>query len=56
MLKLDLNSEWKYRHLGAEADEWKTVTLPHDAMIGEKRSMESNGGTNTGWYEEVDYE
>ena len=56
MLKLDFNSEWKYRHLGAEADEWKTVTLPHDAMIGEKRSMDSNGGTNTGWYEEFDYE
>ena len=34
----------------------KTVTLPHDAMLAERRTALSAGGTNTGWYEGHDYE
>ena len=56
MVKLDFNNAWKYRHLGAENEPFITVTLPHDAAISEKRSQNSNGGTNTGWFEEYDYE
>ncbi|MCM1368722.1 MAG: glycoside hydrolase family 2, partial [Roseburia sp.] len=56
MIKIDFNTDWKYRHLDAEGEPWVGVTLPHDAMIGEKRSYKSNGGTNTGWYEDYDYE
>ena len=56
MVKLDFNNAWKYRHLGAENEPFIAVTLPHDAAISEKRSQNSNGGTNTGWFEEYDYE
>lgn len=31
------------------------MTLPHDAMLHEKRNNDSLGGTNTGWYEADDY-
>lgn len=31
------------------------VTLPHDAMLSEKRRYDSRGGKNTGWYEGGDY-
>lgn len=31
------------------------VTLPHDAMLSEKRTPESAGGKNTGWVESNDY-
>ncbi len=31
------------------------VTLPHDAMLSEKRTYDSKGGKNTGWYEGGDY-
>ena len=46
---------WTCRHLGDTAPG-KTVTLPHDAMLAEPRTALSAGGTNTGWYEEYDYE
>lgn len=54
MLTIDFNSDWKYRHLG-EGD-WMAVTLPHDAMIGEKRSSDCASGTNACWFEGHDYE
>lgn len=53
MSKLNFNENWQYGHLG---EEWrKSVTLPHDAMIYEKRTPDSPGGKNTGWYEGYDY-
>ncbi len=55
MKKISFNDSWKYRHLGTE-DAWTEVTLPHDAMRYEKRSMESRGIHNIGWYEGYDYE
>ena len=46
---------WTCRHLGDTAPG-KPVTLPHDAMLAEPRTVLSAGGTNTGWYEGYDYE
>lgn len=54
MERKDFNGGWRVRPLGG--DRWDNVTLPHDAMIGEKRSMQSAGGVNTGWIEAHDYE
>ena len=31
------------------------VTIPHDAMLDEKRTQESLGGINIGWFEGFDY-
>lgn len=55
MQKIDFNADWRVKRLSGDRTE-KSVTLPHDAMIGEKRTFESEGGTNTGWYEGYDYE
>ncbi len=55
MRKISLNESWQYRHLNTQ-EEWKKVTLPHDAMLGETRTQESEGGVNTGWFEGYDYE
>ncbi len=48
------NSGWEYRRLGEGA--WQEITLPHDAMFSEKRTQNSAGGSNSGWYEGYDYE
>ena len=55
MKKLCLNSDWKVRPLTRDG-ETKTVTLPHDAMIDEPRTQESQGEGNIGWYLGGDYE
>ncbi len=55
MKAIRFNDGWKYRKTDVES-EWESVTLPHDAMIGEKRTPDSDGGTNTGWFEGHDYE
>lgn len=55
MIKLAFNEDWRYRRIDVE-DEYKEVTLPHDAMLCEKRIANSAGGTNTGWFEAHDYE
>ena len=55
MKRIDFNYDWRFRHLDS-SEEFIAVTLPHDAMIGEPRTMESGGGTNTGWFEGRDYE
>ena len=44
MIKLDFDSDWKYRHLGADDERFTAVTLPHDAAISEKRSQKSKIG------------
>ena len=55
MKKMDFNSGWKVRVLNSN-DEWKDVTLPHDAMISENRTLDSAGIHNIGWFEALDYE
>ncbi len=55
MKATSLLTGWTCRHLGDTAPG-KPVTLPHDAMLAEPRTALSAGGTNTGWYEEYDYE
>lgn len=54
MKRIDFNSGWKYRRAG-ENESWKEVTIPHDAMISERRTADSAGGINTGWFEGYDY-
>lgn len=54
MKRIDFNNDWTYEHLG-KSNLKKNITLPHDAMIHEKRSPESPGGINTGWFEGYDY-
>ncbi len=55
MLKTSFNEGWQYRHLNTD-DEWKSVTLPHDAAIYEKRTADAEAGVNTGWFLGYDYE
>lgn len=55
MKKNDFNEGWYYKRLN-EAEEGKMVRLPHDAMRLERRSMESEGRHNIGWFESYDYE
>lgn len=55
MKAIDFNSDWKFKRLG-EVGDGEVVTLPHDAMINENRTADSDGGTNTGWFEGGDYE
>lgn len=54
MKKLDFNRGWTYRRI-QEAGSGREVRLPHDAMICEKRTADSAGGINTGWFEGYDY-
>ena len=54
MKRISFNSGWRYAHLGQ--DDWQSVTLPHDAMFSEPRTVDSAGGTNTGWFAPRDYE
>lgn len=54
MKAIPWNTDWRFSRLGEE-ETMRTVTLPHDAMIGEKKSPTAAGGTNTGWYEGYDY-
>ncbi len=55
MKSASLNSNWFYRHKDSN-ESFIQVSLPHDAMISEKRTSESAGGINTGWFEGRDYE
>lgn len=54
MKGIPFNTGWTCKHL-TDQGPGKPVTLPHDAMLGEKRSEQAAGGTNTGWYEGYDY-
>lgn len=54
MKAISWNTDWFYSRLD-ESENRKAVTLPHDAMIEEKKSNTAAGGTNTGWYEGFDY-
>lgn len=55
MKKLSFNDMWSYKYKG-DSKVGKLINLPHDAMIYEKRIIESAGGINTGWFEGFDYE
>lgn len=55
MYAINFNHDWAYRHL--DSDEGFTpVTIPHDAMLGEKRHALAFNGPNGGWFEGRDYE
>ncbi len=54
MKAMDFNHGWTCRHLDEPGTE-RPVTLPHDAMLAEKRDECFPGGINTGWYEGRDY-
>jgi beta-galactosidase len=55
MKKINFNNDWLFRHLDKN-EEWTSISLPHDAMINEPRVLNSEGGTNTGWFVGEDYE
>ena len=54
MKKIDFNQAWTYCRVGEETAKCE-VMIPHDAMISEKRTEDSAGGINTGWFEGDDY-
>ncbi|MDR2750231.1 MAG: DUF4982 domain-containing protein [Clostridiales bacterium] len=53
MTILDFNDNWLCENIDGGSP--KTVTLPYDAMIYEKRSEDSLGRHNIGWFEAHDY-
>lgn len=53
-MKLDFCGGWTCCRTDA-LDARYPVTLPHDAMLSEKRVYDSRGGKNIGWYEGGDY-
>lgn len=55
MRSINFNDGWICKHLG-DSGPGTPVTIPHDAMLSEKRTELSAGGVNTGWYEGWDYE
>ena len=54
MVNIQFNKEWYYYKVNDESNK-TSVTIPHDAMLSEKRTDVSAGGTNTGWFEGHDY-
>lgn len=54
MKGIDFNRDWRFKRLNEEG-EGIPVTLPHDAMCREKRSLQSRGRHNIGWFESYDY-
>lgn len=54
MKGISFNQGWTYRHLEDEG-AGSAVTLPHDAMLYEKRDETFAGGINTGRYDGRDY-
>ncbi len=55
MQKINFGSDWTYKRIDVE-DTYKEVTLPHDAMLCEKRSVDNPGIHNLGYFEGHDYE
>lgn len=54
MKKITLDTGWFCRAVHSQ-DEGAAVSLPHDAMISERRSENSLGIHNIGWFEAQDY-
>lgn len=55
MKKIDFNQGWTCRRCNDPASE-QQITIPHDAMCREKRTIHSAGRHNIGWFEGHDYE
>lgn len=53
MKKISLNENWQYSHKGL--NDWKQITLPHDAMLSEPRNGDVPSGKNIGYFEGHDY-
>lgn len=53
-MKIDFCRGWTYRRTDRPGKK-TAVTVPHDAMLGEKRVYDSKAGKNNGWYESGDY-
>ncbi|MGN1139721.1 MAG: glycoside hydrolase family 2 protein, partial [Oliverpabstia sp.] len=54
MQKIAFNNDWIcYRTRNRE--QTFEVTIPHDAMLLDKKCADSQGGVNTGWYDAQDY-
>lgn len=53
MKKLDFNSGWRFKKAGDETGS--TVTLPHDAMLAEKRNPQSPSGSAGAYFEGGSY-
>lgn len=52
-MKLNFNDNWTYGHLD---ETWrKQVDLPHDAMLYEQRTSDSQGGKNVSFFDGKDY-
>ena len=54
MIKFDLNRGWRLTCLDEDREDM-IVDLPHDAMCAERRSLQSRGRHNIGWFEAVSY-
>lgn len=54
MQKITLNDHWKCYRTGRKEEAFE-VRIPHDAMLLDKKSENSPGGVNTGWYDAQDY-
>lgn len=54
MEKISFNEGWAYKPLEKEIP-WKTIGIPHDAMLSEERKAGNPGGINTGWFAGRDY-
>ena len=48
MTRTPFNDDWRYERTGS--GDWAAVTLPHDAMIHEKRTPDTPNGSHTGWF------
>lgn len=46
-MKIDWNRGWTFSKEGGQATK---VTLPHDAMLGEKRDGSCRNGVNSGYF------
>ena len=55
MKKWDFNKDWHVKNVTQDG-AFLPVSLPHDAMLSEPRTIESRGGANIGWYAGHDYE
>lgn len=46
-MRLEFNENWMMK---SEHSEWKRVTIPHDAMLEEKRDAKAEGGCAVGFF------
>ncbi len=53
-MKKLFSSDWTISHI-EDSENAVPVCIPHDAMLREKRTETSLGGTHTGWFEGWDY-